>query len=270
MVLTWLAVVFRDALNVYPSSSLGKEAALGESLSLGTVDIINTSVSFLKNSYAPLTISDHPFVLRDFTHWQNYIKSDLFKELSGEYSKVTGNEIMGMTYYGSRHVTSNFEISKLSDMKNIKIRVPNAPTYLIFPRAVGANPTPLAFSEVYLALQQGVVDAQENPLPTIKFKKFYEVQSHITLTGHMTNSIVTIVAGSRLNGMSNSDKKLLTKAIKEGATMATAEIRKQGVTVNIIDRKPFIKAVSSYYKNAKNLPFSTKTYARFMKIGTNK
>ncbi len=268
----------RYKINVYPASSLGKESALGESLSLGTVDIINTGVSFLKNSYAPLTISDHPFVLRDFNHWKAYLNSDLFKELAGEYTKISGNQILGMTYYGARHVTSNFAVLKPSDMKNIKIRVPNAPTYLLFPRAVGANPTPLAFSEVYLALQQGVVDAQENPLPTIKFKKFYEVQSHINLTAHITNSIVTIVSGSTLGAMSSEDKKLLSKAIKEGSAMASLKIRTQennlaqwfrskGVTVNIVDRKPFIAAVAPLYKSGKDLPFSSEIYNRFIKIG---
>ena len=68
-------------------------------------------------------------------------------------------------------------------MAGLKIRVPNAPLYMMFPKAVGANPTPIAFAEVYLALQQGTVDAQENPLPTIQAKKFYEVQTYITLTG---------------------------------------------------------------------------------------
>lgn len=268
----------RYKINVYPASSLGKESALGESLSLGTVDIINTGVSFLKNSYAPLTISDHPFVLRDFNHWKAYLNSDLFKELTGEYRKISGNEIMGMTYYGARHVTSNFPVLKPSDMKNMKIRVPNAPTYLLFPRAVGANPTPLAFSEVYLALQQGVVDAQENPLPTIKFKKFYEVQSNINLTAHITNSVVAIVSGSTLNKMSNADKKLLKKAIEEGAAMASSDIRTQennlaqwfrdqGVKVNVVDRKPFMAAVAPLYKSGKDLPFSSDVYNRFIKIG---
>lgn len=268
----------RYKINVYPASSLGKESALGESLSLGTVDIINTGISFLKSSYAPLTISDHPFILRDFDHWQSYVDSSLFKELSNGYTKVSGNKIMGMTYYGARHVTSNFAITKPSDMKNMKIRVPNAPTYLIFPKSVGANPTPLAFSEVYLALQQGVVDAQENPLPTIKFKKFYEVQSNINLTAHMTNSIVTIASGNLIRKMSKEDGESLLRAIKEGAAMASAEIRKQesnlaqwfrdkGLTVNTVDRKPFIEAVAPLYKSGKGLPFSSEVYNRFIKIG---
>ena len=83
-------------------------------------------------------------------------------------------------------------------MKGLKIRVPDAPLYTMFPRAVGANPTPIAFAEVYLALQNGTVDAQENPLPTIDAKKFYEVQKYIVLTGHITDALLTIVSSQHV------------------------------------------------------------------------
>ena len=79
-------------------------------------------------------------------------------------------------------------------MKGLKIRVPDAPAYLAFPKSLGANPTPIAFAEVYLALQNGTVDAQENPLPTIEAKKFFEVQKNISLTGHIVDSLLTVVS----------------------------------------------------------------------------
>ena len=121
------------------------------------------------------------------------------------YTGATGDDIAGLVYYGQRHVTSNAEINTPADMDGMKIRVPNASLYKMFPEAVGANATPMAFSEVYLALQQGVVDAQENPLPTIQFKKFHEVQDHITLTGHITDALLTIVAGRLSDSMSEED-----------------------------------------------------------------
>src|SRR4029450_12307478 len=100
-----------------------------------------------------------------------------------------------MTYYGARQVTSNRPIQKPEDMKGLKIRVPDAPAYLAFPKALGANPTPIAFAEVYLALQNGTVEAQENPLPTIEAKKFFEVQKNISLTGHIVDSLLTAGSG---------------------------------------------------------------------------
>ena len=196
----------RYEMEVFPASSLGKETAINEGLSLGTVDIIYTGVGFASNAYGPIAISDFPFTMRGLDHFMAYRDSDLFTELSEGYKEATGNEIVALTYYGARHVTSNKPILTPADMEDLKIRVPNAPAFVLFPEAVGANPTPMAFAEVYLALQQGVVDAQENPLPTIQFKKFYEVQSDINLTGHITNSLTTIVSGNTLASMDEADQ----------------------------------------------------------------
>jgi len=195
----------RHSMEVFPASSLGKEAALNEGLSLGIVDVIYTGAGFAGSIYGPASMTDFPFTLRNLKHWEAYKNSDLFTEIGKGYADTTGgNEIAAISYYGARHVTANKPILTPADMKGLKIRVPNAPAYVLFPKAVGANPTPMAFSEVYLALQQGVVDAQENPLPTIQAKRFYEVQTDINLTGHITNSILTVVSSIRLSQQSLS------------------------------------------------------------------
>src|SRR5258706_13200645 len=98
----------------------------------------------------------------------------------------------------------------------------------MFPRAVGANPTPIAFAEVYLALQNGTVDAQENPLPTIDAKKFYEVQKYIILTGHITESLVTIVAGDTWKKLSEADRKGFSDVLWEASPRATNDIPARG------------------------------------------
>ncbi len=110
------------------------------------------------------------------------------------YQEKSGHQIVSVTYYGTRHTTSNKPIKSCADMKGLKIRVPDVPAYLAMPRACGANTTPIAFAEVYLALQNGTVEAQENPLTTIEAKKFYEVQKHIVLTGHIVDHLNTVVA----------------------------------------------------------------------------
>src|SRR5690606_12388262 len=140
---------------------------------------------------------------------EKFRDSDLFQELAQGYLDASGNHIVTTTYYGERHVPSNKPILKPEDMKGLKSRVPNAPLYMMFPKAVGANPTPIAFAEVYLALQQGTVDAQENPLPTIQAKNFYEVQSHLTLTGHITDALLTIIGGPTWDSMDEADRNPL-------------------------------------------------------------
>jgi TRAP-type C4-dicarboxylate transport system substrate-binding protein len=98
---------------------------------------------------------------------------------------------------------------------------------MALPKACGANPTPIAFAEVYLALQNGTVDAQENPLPTIEAKKFYEVQKNIILTGHILDSLVTQVGPHVWNKLSDADKKVFTEVMQEAAANATNDIKKR-------------------------------------------
>lgn len=244
----------RYTIEVFPASSLGKESDINEGLGLGTVDIIYTGQLFAGRSYGPLAIGGAPYMFRDFDHWNAFRNSDLFDELAQGYKDATGNHVVAMTYYGERHVTSNKEINSPADMKDLKIRVPDAPIYMMFPKAVGANPTPIAFAEVYLALQQGVVDAQENPLPTIEAKKFYEVQDYIVLTGHITDALLTIIGGPTWDSMDEADRNTLVEVLKEAAAKATDDIikkekeladwfRAQGKTVIEVDRTPFREAV---------------------------
>ncbi len=267
----------RHSMEVFPASSLGKEADLNESLSLGTVDVIYTGAGFAGSIYGPASMTDFPFTLRNLKHWEAYYDSDVWAEVAQGYADTTGgNVVAAVSYYGSRHVTSNKPILTPGDMEDLKIRVPNAPAYVLFPAAVGANPTPMAFAEVYLALQQGVVDAQENPLPTIQAKRFHEVQSDINLTGHITNSTFTVVSGLRLMQLSDEDREILHGVLDETADWVTEQIvaseaelvgwfRDQGVNVNEVDRGPFIAAVAPAL-TAGDLPFSTELYERLQAV----
>jgi tripartite ATP-independent transporter DctP family solute receptor len=201
----------RYQIDVFPASQLGNENQINEGLGLGTVDMIYTGVAFGAATYKPLGISNAPFVLRDFDHFMKYRSSPLFRQLAKGYEDKTKHKVITLTYYGQRHVTANKAISKPEDMKGMKLRVPPAPLFLMFTKSVGANATPIAFAEVYLALQQGTVDGEENPLPTIMAKKFYEVQSHIILTGHITESLLTIVGTHVWSKMSDADKRCSRK-----------------------------------------------------------
>jgi tripartite ATP-independent transporter DctP family solute receptor len=266
----------RLGIEVFPASSLGKEVDINEGLGLGTVDIIYTGQLFAGRAFGPVAIGGAPFMFRDFEHWDAYRDSDLFAELSQGYTDATGNRIESVTYYGERHVTSNATISSPADMEGLKIRVPNAPLYMMFPEAVGANPTPIAFAEVYLALQQGTVDAQENPLPTIEAKKFHEVQTDINLTGHITDALLTIVGGPAWNSLSEEDRTALAEVLDEAADCATDQIvqkeqeladffREAGVNVNEVDREPFREATMALH-NGPDATWDQETYDRLQAI----
>ncbi len=248
-------------IEVFPASQLGNENQINEALTLGTVDIIYTGVAFAGSIHKPIAISNAPFILRDFDHWKAYRDSKLFTDIAAGYEQKTKHKVASLTYYGQRHLTANKAINKPEDMKGMKLRVPPAPLFLMFTKSVGANATPIAFAEVYLALQQGTVDGQENPLPTIMAKKFYEVQSHIMLSGHITESLVSIVGGHVWNKLNADEKAAFADVLKQAAGRATDQIRasemkladefrKLGKTVVEVDRKPFIAAAMPLHNDA--------------------
>jgi tripartite ATP-independent transporter DctP family solute receptor len=214
----------RYTMDVFPASSLGKETDINQSLTLGTIDMIYTGQAFAARTYPPLAIGGAPYMFRDFDHWKKFSASPVLAELEEGYFKKSGNKPLAVTYYGVRHTTANKAIFKPEDMKGLKLRVPDAPLYVLYPKVVGANATPIAFAEVYLALQNKTVDAQENPLPTIEAKKFYEVQTHINLTGHITEMLLTIASGQLWAKLSDTDKKTFEAIFREAAAKATAEI----------------------------------------------
>lgn len=270
----------RVKIEVYPAASLGDELELSEGLTLGTVDIIYTGIGFVSSYYAPIGMTDYPFTLRGMDHWRAFRDSELLAGMKQELSDaMSGVEVAAVSYYGARHVTANKPILKPSDMEGLKIRVPNAPAYLIFPEATGANPTPMAFSEVYLGLQQGVVDAQENPLTTIQAKKFYEVQSDISLTGHIMNSTLTLVSPMAFAQMSDEDAQVLRDLLVKNASYVTDEIvsaeaeladwfRDQGINVHEVDRKPFIDVVIPELLKG-DVPFSFEQYEALQALPGN-
>ncbi len=214
----------RYEIEVFPASQLGKETDINQGLTLGTVDIILTGQAFAARTLPAIGIGGAPFMFRDFDHWKKFSDSDLLRDLMEAYYKKGGNKPVAVTYYGVRHTTANKPIMVPKDMDGLKLRVPDAPLYVMYPKVVGANATPIAFAEVYLALQSKTVDAQENPLPTILAKKFYEVQSHINLTGHITEMLLTIVGGQTWGKLSDADKKVFETVLKEAGAKATSEI----------------------------------------------
>jgi tripartite ATP-independent transporter DctP family solute receptor len=254
-------------IQVFPASTLGKETDINQGLQLGTVDMIISGPSFAARSYPRFGIAYYPFIFRDGDHLLAYAKSAVFKEMVDEFRAKTGIQVTAYTYYGARHTTAQKAFTNCEGMKGIKIRVPDVPAYTATPKACGANPTPIAFAEVYLALQNGTVEAQENPLTTIEAKKFYEVQKAIMLTGHIVDGLTTQIAPHVWNKLTDAEKTMFTDVTREAAARATAEIKKRegelveefkkkGLQVVNVDRKSFQDAV------LKNSPLESMGFTR--------
>ncbi|HUQ25562.1 MAG TPA: sialic acid TRAP transporter substrate-binding protein SiaP [Burkholderiales bacterium] len=267
----------RYAMDVFPASQLGNETQINQSLSLGTVDLIYTGQAFAARTYPPISIGGAPYMFRDFDHWKKYSESNVLAELMDGYFKKGNNKPIAAFYYGVRHTTANKAINKPEDMKGLKLRVPDAPLYIMYPKIAGANATPIAFAEVYLALQNKTVDAQENPLPTILAKKFYEVQTHVNLTGHITEMLLAIVGGHVWSKLSDADKKTFETVFREAALKSNAEIvkseqelvgefsTKYKKTVVQSDRAAF-KKVFTPFLTAPDVPWDKALYDRVQAI----
>ena len=263
-------------ITVHPASSLGKETDINQGMTLGTVDMIISGPSFAGRSYPRLGIAYYPFIFRDADHLIAYSKSPVFKEMIDGYRAKTGIQILAYTYYGARHTTAQKPFTDCAGMKGLKIRVPDVPAYMATPKACGANPTPIAFAEVYLALQNGTVEAQENPLTTIEAKKFYEVQKAIMLTGHIVDGLTTQVAPHVWNKLSDAEKKIFTDVALEAAAKATDQIKKReaelvdefkkkGIQIVNVNRKSFSDAVLKA-STVESMGFDKKDYDRIVSL----
>lgn len=167
--------------------------------------------------------------------------------------------MLDVWYYGTRHLTnSKRPVTSLADVAGLKLRVPEVALSLEMARAMGATPTPMAFPELYLGMQTGIVDGQENPLPTINSGKFFEVQKHLALTGHLVQSVSPLVAEDAWQAASEADRKVVSEVMKAYGEKVSADIAKselelvaalesKGMQVTRPDREAFRKAMAPVY-----------------------
>lgn len=213
----------RVELEVYPAAQIGGEKENTDAVAMGTLDFALNGVGEIAKRFPKTLILDAPFIFRSREHLARVYKSDVFAEMMKEMEELTNITMISPGYYGTRHVTtSKAGIMTPANMKGIKLRTPDQPMYVGAAKALGATPTPMAFGEVYLALQQGVVDGQENPVATIEAMKFYEVQDYLVKTGH-------IIQGNHILGSTKVLNKLpedIQKIIKEvGAEVSDWSIK---------------------------------------------
>jgi tripartite ATP-independent transporter DctP family solute receptor len=263
-------------IQVFPASSLGKESDLNQGLQLGTIELCTGGVAFAARRYPRLGISYYPYLFRDAEHLLAYSRSDVFREIAEGFREKTGVALLSYAYYGTRHVSAQRAFSSCSGMAGLKIRVPDVAAYSVTPEACGANPTPIAFAEVYLALQSNTVDGQENPLTTIVAKRFHEVQKHIMLTGHVVDGLVTQAAPHLWNRLNEAERDLFIGVAREAAARASEEIRRReaelvgelrtkGLGVHEVDRESFRQAVRRS-TSVTSLGYEQRDYDRIVAI----
>lgn len=242
----------------YGSSQLGGDELLLQKIKLGTVDFALPS-TIMSSQVDAFGLFEMPYLVRDREHMRA-IEDEVVWPLLEPLAEEAGYRILAVWENGFRHVTNNRQpIEVPADLSGIKLRTPSGVWRLKLFQALGANPTPMALSEVFIALQTGVIDGQENPLAQIWGSKLYEVQDYLSLTGHVYTPAYVVTSPARWDALPDDVRAILEEEAR--ATQAyvyeTAahldsdlleRIRAEGVEVNDPDPQPFLDAAGPLYE----------------------
>ncbi|MCX2721535.1 TRAP transporter substrate-binding protein [Roseibium salinum] len=210
----------RIEVQVFANESLGKEIDLINGMQLGTADMTITGES-LQNWAPKAALLAVPYAYSSTEHMDEVASGEIGDQI--EQQIIEKAQIRPIAYFarGPRNLTSNRPIESPDDLEGLKMRVPNVPLFVDVWKALGANPGPMAFSEVFTSLQNGTIEAQENPLALIRSANFHEVQKYVNLTEHVRSWIYLTIAESTWNKLSKEDQD----AVMEAARIAQAHER---------------------------------------------
>ena len=246
----------RYRIQNFYSAALGAERESIEALQLGTLDLTMTSTGPVPNFVPEVAIFDIPFLFRDYAQARAVLDGPIGQEMLKKF-EPKGIEALAWGENGFRNMTNNRRpIRTPGDLKGLKMRTMENPIHIEAYRALGILPTPMAFTEVFTALQQGTVDGQENPLSVIMSAKLYQVQKYLTLTGHVYSPALILMSKAKWDELSAADRQAFHEAaieavkvnrarIDEDEKNAVAELRAHGMqVVEHVDKAAFQAALA--------------------------
>jgi tripartite ATP-independent transporter DctP family solute receptor len=204
-------------VELFADGQLGTEQESLEGVQFGTIDMFMGSTGSVGRFLPKLEAFAHPYVWRDLDHMLGVVRGEIGDELTEELVTSTGIRILDMGWlFGRRHLTTReTPVQGPADMADLKIRVQPTEIYLATIEAMGGNPTPMDFKEVYTSLQTGVIDGQENPINVIATRALYEVQDYLMLTGHITQNQTVVVNDQVFSALSPELQEVLLSATRE-------------------------------------------------------
>jgi TRAP-type transport system periplasmic protein len=250
-------------VQVYANAQLGDDVRATEGVRMGTLEMVCTSASPLTGLVPEFNVFDLPFIITSEKAADAIYDGPIGAKL-GAALEPKGIKLLAYYENGFRQLTNSVrEVKAPADMKGLKVRTMQNPIHLEAFRAMGANPTPMPFSEVFTALQQKTIDGQENPIPTIWLSKFYEVQKYVSLTGHVYGPHIMLINKKLFDSFPVEDQKIIAAAVQESAIYQrainrkmnsdfVAELKKAGNTVTELtpeQKKAFQDAVAPVYAN---------------------
>ena len=264
---------------VYGASSLGGDKQMMQKLKLGTIDMVEPST--VMSSIADMFgVFEMPYLVKSRDHMKK-IEKDVFWSKIEPTAEAKGYKVLAVWENGFRQITNNKRpIVKPEDLQGIKLRVPQGKWRVKMFQAYGANPSPMKFSEVFTALQTGVMDGQENPLAQIDSGKFYEVQKYLSLTGHVYTPAYLVVSTEHFKKLPKDVQSILEQAAKDtqpyvyetGAKMdedLLSKMKAAGtIKVNEADKDAFIAASKPIYEEfSKEVPGAKEVIDRCIQLG---
>jgi tripartite ATP-independent transporter DctP family solute receptor len=216
-------------LQPYFGGTLFKQGTELVAMQRGNLEMGNIAPQDISNQIPAWSIVTSAYLFRDADHLKKVLASEVGDELKKMASEKLGIHILGPTYFGVRHVglKPKKKINTPADMAGIKLRMPGGDAWQFLGQALGANPTPMAYAEVYTGLQSGAIDGQDNPLPNVQNMKFYEVSSQIVLTSHLVGFDLLAVSNKVWNAMSPEKQARFQAVADKAIAWSTQEHRKK-------------------------------------------
>jgi tripartite ATP-independent transporter DctP family solute receptor len=244
----------------YDSGSLFKQEQELAAVKSGQADIAVISAPWFTDASPWVSMFAAGYIFRDAAHMDSVLNGEIGKQVFARILKDQGVRPLGAEYFGARHISlvEDKPIRTPADLRGVNLRMPNSDAWIFLGRALGANPTPISFSEIYIALQTKAVDGQENPLPTVKNSKFYEVLKSISITNHIIDSVWITINEAKWQSLTSQQKDWVMEGVKANLkycydtnvkieSEAIQFFKDQGLKVYEADLNAFSKHVLDQY-----------------------
>ncbi|MGQ0663816.1 MAG: sialic acid TRAP transporter substrate-binding protein SiaP [Pseudomonadota bacterium] len=247
-------------IQIHHSGTLFKQGTEPAAMARGNLEMALISMQDISKQVPEYSLFTAGYLIRDPDHQQKVFTGPIGREIYGKVSDVMDIQVLQVAYLGTRQVNLRDlrAVKTPDDLKGVKLRMPGSKEWLFLGEALGANPTPLAFNEVYLALKTGTIDGQDNPLPTVRSAKFYEVTKQLVLTNHMVDGVFLAIAKKAWMATPPAHQKLLQEAALAGAKFNNENrikdeqglvefFRREGLAVTVPDVEAFRARVQKAY-----------------------
>lgn len=242
-------------IEIVGNRQLGGERDLVEGMQLGTIEMASTANMVLSNFDPRFAVLDLPYLITDYETAYRVLDSDVIQDLQDSFAEQSGVRVLAYGQGGFRQVIGNVAVNSLADMHGMKVRVPESDIYIDTFSALGANPTPLAYSETFTALQQGTVDAFEITPAVVLSAGFWEVCSDMNMTNHLFSPNPLMISENLFQSLTEEQQDILTEAaakaaadqrqwLEDGEADTMAQLEEKGMTINYPDLEELQNAVA--------------------------